>query len=422
MFKYINKKIFVSLEIGSCNLRSLVGEILPNNKLSILGVSITKTKGMDNGLIYNVDLFTKCIKKNISKVEFISKFKITSLFILISGNYISCIYEHGMILLKNNEVTKDDILKVIKIAKSIKLLNDNFILHTVPIEYIIDTNKGIKNPLGLSGIRMKVKVLLIICNSNIINNIRKIFLNLNIKIKKFIFSGLVTNYSLFTSNERESNVYLVDIGSNITTINFYHLNTLFYFKILPYAGNLITNDISYVLNLSKSESELIKINYGSLDISLFERNKNIEIFNFILKDNFSVNILEKTLFHVIKDRYLELLNLINKEILKLQNNYFHKDKFGNLYTIILVGGSSKIPGLLNYSKKIFDFNVRIGLLKKYIKNFFYIKDKNIFDSSFINIVGSLLYIKDIYLNKNNNKFIVNEKSFFLKKIWNWFFN
>ncbi len=422
MFKYINKKILVSLEIGSHNLKSLISEILPNNKLSILGIGVTKTKGIENGLISNVDLFSKCIKKVINKVELISKYKITSLFLLISGSYINCIYEYGMVLLKNNEVTQNDILKVIKVAKSIKLLNDCFILHTVPIEYIVDSNKGIKNPLGLSGIRMKVKVLLIICNSIIINNIKRIFLSLNIKIKKIIFSGLVANYSLFTLSEKESNVYLVDIGSNITTINFYHLNTLLYFKVLPYAGNLITNDISYVLNLSKSKSELIKVNYGCLDITLFKKNKNIEIFSFVSKENFSVNILEKTLFHVIQDRYLELLSLINKEILKLQNNYFYKYKFGNLYTIILIGGSSQIPGLLNYSKKIFNFNVRIGILKKYMRNYFCVKDKNIFNSSFSNIMGSLLYIKDTYINKKFNNLIVKEKYFFLKKIWNFFFN
>ncbi len=421
MFQYINKKILVSLEIGTYNLRSLVSEILPDNKLSILGISITKTKGIENGIISNVDLFTRCIKNVINKVECVSKFKITSLFLLISGNYIHCIYENGMVLLEGKEVTQNDILKVIKVAKSIILPNNYFILHTLPLEYILDSNKGIKNPLGLTGVRMKVKVLLIICNLIIINNIKKIFLNLNIRIKKIIFSGLVSNYSLFTNNEKESNVYLIDIGSNTTVISFYHLNTLFYFKIFPYAGNLITNDISYALNLSKSESELIKINYGCLDISLLKKNKDIEVLNMMLKNNFSKNILDKTLFHIIKDRYRELLNLINQEILKLQNNFFYEDKFSSLKNIILIGGSCEIPGLLNYSKKIFNHNVRIGIPQKYIKNFSYLKDKNIFISSFTNIVSSLLYIKDIYLNKNLPNFVSN-KTYFLKKMWNFFFN
>ncbi len=421
MFQYINKKILVSLEIGTYNLRALVGEILPNNELSILGIGITKTKGIENGIISNVELFTQCIKNVISKAECTSKFKITSLFLLISGTYFHCVYENGMILLEGKEVTQNDISKVIKVAKSVILPNNYFILHTVPVEYILDSNKGIKNPLGLSGIRMKVKVLLIICNLIIINNIKKIFWNLNIKIKKIIFSGLVSNYSLFTNHEKESNVYLVDIGSSATIISFYHLNTLFYFKIFPYAGNLVTNDISYALNLSKSESELIKINYGCLDISLLKKNKNIEIFDLMLKNNFSKNILDKTLFNLIKDRYTELLNLIHQEILKLQNNFFYEDKFSNLYNIILIGGSCEIPGLLDYSKKIFNYNVRIGIPKRYIKKFSYFKDKNIFVSSFSNIVSSLLYIKDIYLNKNLSNFVF-KKNFFLKKIWNFFFN
>ncbi len=422
MFRYINKKILVSLEIGSYNLRSLVSEILPNNKLSILGVGITKTRGIKDGKIYNINLFIECVKDVINQIELISKFKIKSLFLLVSGSYIHCVYESGMILLKGKEVTSNDIVNVINVAKSIKLSNNNFILHVVPIEYILDSNKGIKNPLGLSGLRMQVKVLLVICDKNIINNIKKVFFYLNIKIEKIIFSSLITNYSLLNDSEKESNIYIVDIGFNITTISFYHLNNLFYFKIFPYAGNLVTNDISYVLNLSKSESDFIKNNYGCLNKSLFKKKKKIEILNFILKNNFSEDILERTLFNVIKARYLELLYLINKEICKLHNNIFDKYKFSNLYNIIFIGGSSQIPGLLEYIKKIFNFNVRIGIPQKYFNNISYLlKDKNIFISSFSNIISSLIYIKDIYINKNLN-FISFKKKSFLYKMWNFFLN
>ncbi len=423
MFKYINKKLFISLEIGSYNLKSLISEILPNNKLSILGIGITKTKGMENGKIYNINLFIECIKNTINKIEIMSKIKIDSLFLVISGNYVNCIYEYGMILLKGKEVTKNDINKVIKVAKSVKLSNDYTILHVVPLEYTIDTNKGIRNPLGLSGLRMKVKVLLIICNNSLINSFIKIFFHLNIKIKKIIFSGLVSNYSLFTKEERESDVYIVDIGSSITTINFYHLNSLFYFKIFPYGGNLVTNDISYILNLSKLKSEFIKINYSSLDISLFNKNKDIKIFNFISKKYFYEGTLEKTLFNIIKYRYMEILYLINRKILKLRNKLSFNYKHSNFCNIILSGGFSQIPGLLKYAKKIFNFNVRIGIPKKNINNIsFLLKDKNIFISSFTNIISSLLYIKNIYLDKNVDNFLFPKKIFFLTKIWNFFFN
>ncbi len=423
MFKYINKKLFISLEIGSYNLKSLISEILPNNKLSILGIGITKTKGMENGKIYNINLFIECIKNTINKIEIMSKIKIDSLFLVISGNYVNCIYEYGMILLKGKEVTKNDINKVIKVAKSVKLSNDYTILHVVPLEYTIDTNKGIRNPLGLSGLRMKVKVLLIICNNSLINSFIKVFFHLNIKIKKIIFSGLVSNYSLFTKEERESDVYIVDIGSSITTINFYHLNSLFYFKIFPYGGNLVTNDISYILNLSKLKSEFIKINYSSLDISLFNKNKDIKIFNFISKKYFYEGTLEKTLFNIIKYRYMEILYLINRKILKLRNKLSFNYKHSNFCNIILSGGFSQIPGLLKYAKKIFNFNVRIGIPKKNINNIsFLLKDKNIFISSFTNIISSLLYIKNIYLDKNVDNFLFSKKIFFLTKIWNFFFN
>ncbi len=423
MFKYINKKILVSLEIGSYNLKSLISEILPNKKLSILGVSVSKTKGIKNGKIYNVSLFIKCIKNVINKIEILSKFKIKSLFLIISGNYIRYIYEYGIILLKGKEITKHDINKVIKIAKSIKLSDKYSILHVIPIEYVIDTHKGIKNPLGLSGKRMKVKVLLIICNKNIIDNFIKIFFYLNIKIVKIIFSGLVANYGLLNKEEKESNVYLIDIGSNLTTVSYYHLNTLFCFKIFPYGGNLVTNDISYLLNLSKLDSEFIKVNYGCLDIFLYNKKKNIKIFDFIIKNNFSEDFLEKTLFDIIKFRYMEILYLINKEILKLQNNFFINNKYHNLCNIILYGGFSEIPGLLDYAKKIFQFNVRIGTPKKCINNISYVlKDKNIFISSFSNIIGSLLYIKNIYLNNNLDNFLSPKKVFFMKRIWDFFFN
>ncbi len=423
MFKYINKKLFISLEIGDYNLKSLISEILPNNKLSILGIGVTKTKGIENGKICNINLFIKCVKNIINKIEIMSKIKINSLFLVISGNYVNCIYEYGMILLKGKEITNNDICKVIKVAKSVKLSNDYTVLHVVPLEYTVDSNKGIKNPLGLSGMRMKVKVLLIICNSILINNFIRVFLLLNIKIKKIIFSGLISNYSLLTKEEKKSDVYIVDIGSSITTINFYHLNSLSYFKIFPYGGNLVTNDISYILNLSKLKSEFIKINYSSLDISLFNKNKDVKIFNFISKKYFYEGTLEKTLFNIIKSRYIEILYLINKKIIKLRNKLSLNYKYSNFCNVILSGGFSQIPGLLKYAKKIFNFNVRIGIPKKNINNISYLlKDRNIFISSFANIISSLLYIKNIYLDKNVNNFFFPKKIFFLKKIWNFFFN
>ncbi len=419
MSQYV-RRILSNLEIGSFELKLLVSEILPDNTLTLLSINVIKTKGIKNGEIYSLNLLSQCILELVSKVEYLLNMVIHSLNISISNNSIRCVNEIGMVSLLNKKVTVYDIENVINMAKNIKLLKNNFLLHVVPQEYIIDNYEGIRNPLGLSGMRLQVKVLLIICDSYFIKNLRKVIRLSNLNVSKLYFSGIVSGYSVLSNGEKESGVCLVDIGFNNINISLYCYGILLYTLIIPYAGDIITNDISYEFNIPYLESEYIKVHYSYLSNLKLQNNIIIKIPNMSNISNvLFYDISRNKLLEVVKLRYLEFFDLIKINLLFLEKKIlkFHKNFFLNS-GIVFIGGGSLIYGLLSFAKKKFKFNVRIGNCLENFKSMSYIaKDIDISSPIFATVVGMLFYLKqnlilDLF---NNNKSNLN---FFIRLI-NW---
>ncbi|XBC44553.1 MAG: cell division protein FtsA [Buchnera aphidicola (Schlechtendalia peitan)] len=386
MIKESKRNLIVGLEIGTTKVITLVGEISIDSIVNVIGIGVCPSIGIDKGIINDLKSVIKCIKQSIHQAENMADCKISSVYLSISNKYINCQNEIGIVPISENEVTKEDINNVIHTAKCVRIQNEHHILHIIPQEYTIDKRVGIKNPIGLSGTRIKSKVHLITCHSETEKNVIKAVEACHLKVNRIIFSGLASSKAVLTQDECQMGVCIADIGSGTIDITMYTNGTLQHSCVIPYAGNTVTNDISYAFNIPFVQAETIKIQYGHAEICSEEKNyKQIEIPNV---NNKSIKTFKQTeLIQVIEPRYTELLNLINKKISNIQE---HLKKSQNHYKfragIVFTGGASKIHLLKKNAKKIFKIPIRIGIPNK-INSLV----NNIEAANYSTAVGLLLY-------------------------------
>ncbi|UAJ66190.1 cell division protein FtsA [Candidatus Schneideria nysicola] len=412
MIKRTEKKLVVGLEIGTSKIITLIGEILPDSMINIIGIGNCQSRGMEKGSITNLDLVVTCIQQAIDQAELMANCRISSLYLAISGKYIQYQNEIGMVPIVE-EVTLEDLENVVHIAKSVKVCDEHRILHVIPQEYSIDNQDGIKYPVGLSGVRMQAKVHIITCHNDMVKNVVKAVERCGITVDKLIFSGLASSYAVITEDERELGVCVVDIGGGTMDMTIYTAGALRHSKVIPYAGHTVTRDISYAFNIPILDAEFIKIQYGCAFRAMVNKEEQLEIPS--MGGRPTRNLQRQNLVEVIEARYSELLHLINDEILRLQdqlrkNGITHHLSAG----IILTGGASKIEGILNNAQKVFNNQVRIGYpinisdLTDYIKG-----------PCYSTAVGLLQYGKEIRFHGEKklekNPFF----SAFLRKIRNW---
>ncbi|QNS01930.1 MAG: cell division protein FtsA [Buchnera aphidicola (Pentalonia nigronervosa)] len=414
MIKSIEKKLIVGLEIGTTKVITLVGEILINDTIKVIGIGVCSSKGIEKGCINNLDEIVQCVQKSIKKAEITSNCQISSLCLSVSNQHVNCQNEIGMVPILKEEVTAYDLDNVIHTAKSVKLPHEHHILHVIPKDYSIDQQSGIKNPIGLSGIRMQVKVHLITCNKNITKNMIKAVEKCHVKVDQVIFSGLASSKAVLTEDECNLGVCMIDIGGGTVDFTTYIDGSIQDSQVIPYAGNAVTNDISYAFSTSFHNAEKIKIKYGAVTIPPLGTEKNVD---FSDMDDHLKNIFKQdALIEVIAARYIELMFLIKDRILYIQKKLHLEGKKCQLARgIVITGGGAKITCLAECAEKIFHRPVRIakplnisGLTE------------NIIETPYSTVIGLLHYRKDYYKNIKNEK---GKDSFFkdwIRYIHNWF--
>ena len=359
MMKEMYRKLVVGLEIGTAKVTVLVGEIFQDSTVNIIGIGICPSKGIDKGNVNDFESIIKCVQRAVREAELMANCQISSVYLALSGKYISCQNEIGIVPIIGDEVTQDDINNVVHTAKSVRVLDKHSILHVIPQEYAIDHQEGIKNPIGLSGIRIHAKVHLITYHNDMTKNFTKVVERCSLKVNELIFSGLASSIAVLTNDERELGVCIVDIGGGTMDIAIYINGYLRHTKVIPYAGNTVTNDIAYAFSTSLIDAEEIKIRYGCTVSSIIEKDDYIEIPS--VGGRPSRSLQRRLLAEVIEPRYVELLYLVNKEIIKLQSKLINKGIKHHLAAgIVLTGGASQIEGLITCAKNIFHTHVRIG--------------------------------------------------------------
>lgn len=354
-----NKKLLVGLEIGTIKVATLIGELLPDGIINIIGLGCCSSSGMDKGGVNNLESVIKCVENSIAQAELMSGCQISSVYLSLSGKHISCKNEIGMVPISEDEVTQSDVDNVVYIAKSVKVRDEHRILHVIPQDYSIDYQEGIKNPIGLSGVRMQAKVHLITCHNDMAKNIVKAVERCSLKVDQLIFSGLASSYAVLTDDERELGVCVVDLGGGTMDIAIYTDGALRYIKVIPYAGNSVTSDIAYAFGTPVSDAEIIKVRYGCALESLVSKSENIEVPSV---GGRPPRIVQRhMLAEIIEPRYIELMNLVNTEIVQLQSQLRQLNIKHHLAAgIVLTGGASLMDGLVACAQKVFHMQVRIA--------------------------------------------------------------
>jgi len=378
MSKAAERKLVVGLDIGTSKISVAVGEITPDNQLSIIGVGNQPALGMDKGGVNDLNLVIQAIQRAINEAELMADCQISSIYLGISGKHISCQNENGMVPINDKEVIQEDVDNVIHTARSVPISAERRMLHVLPQEFSIDVQDGIKSPIGMSGVRMEAKVHIVTCANDMAKNLVKCVERCDLTADQLIFSALASSYAVLTDDEKELGVCVVDMGAGTMDISVFTGGTLRHTAVIPVAGNQVTSDISKIFRTPLSHAEDIKVQYACALKQLVSMEESIDVPSVGGRPARSMS--RHTLSEVVEPRYQELFELIQEEI----RESGLEDQIAAGY--VLTGGTAKMEGVLEFAEEIFQMPVRIANplsiqgLKEYVN-----------DPSYATVVGLLHY-------------------------------
>lgn len=378
MSKITERNLVVGLDIGTSKISVAVGEITPDNQLSIVGVGNQPARGMDKGGVNDLNLVIQSIQRAINEAELMADCHISSIYLGISGKHISCQNENGMVPVNDKEVTQEDVDNVIHTARSVPLSAERRMLHVLPQEYSIDCQDGIKSPIGMSGVRMEAKVHIVTCANDMAKNLVKCVERCNLTADQLIFSALASSYSILTDDEKELGICVVDMGAGTMDISIFTGGALRHTAVIPVAGNQVSNDIAKIFRTPLSHAEDIKVQYACALKHLVSMEESIDVPS--VGGRPARTMSRHTLSEVVEPRYQELFELIQEEVREAGL----EDQIAAGY--VLTGGTAKMEGVEEFAEEVFQMPVRIASplpvqgLKEYVD-----------DPSYATVVGLLHY-------------------------------
>lgn len=378
MPKVNERNLVVGLDIGTSKISVAVGEITPDNKLSIVGVGNQPSRGMDKGGVNDLNLVIQSIQRAINEAELMADCRISSVYLGISGKHISCQNENGMVPINDKEVIQEDVDNVIHTARSVPISAERRMLHVLPQEYTIDCQEGIKSPIGMSGVRMEAKVHIVTCANDMAKNLVKCVERCDLSADQLIFSALASSYAVLTDDEKELGICVVDIGAGTMDIAVFTGGALRHTAVIPVAGNQVTSDIAKIFRTPLSHAEEIKVQYACALRQMVSMEENIEVPSVGGRPARSMS--RHTLAEVVEPRYQELFELIQEEL----RESGLQDQIAAGY--VLTGGTAKMEGVVEFAEEVFQMPVRIAEpsdilgLKEYVN-----------DPSYATVVGLLHY-------------------------------
>ncbi|MDG6253974.1 cell division protein FtsA [Glaesserella parasuis] len=359
MTKVAESRIRVGLEIGTHKIVAVVGEVLPDGVINVIGSGISQSKGVQGGGIVDLDAVTSAIQRAIEEAESISGYDIVCVTLALSGSHITAFNESGTVPLSGS-VRNEDLDNAIHIARSIKLPDELETLHIIPQEYRVDRLPATKNPLGLSGMRLQAQAHLIACHNDWLRNLKNAVERSKLKIDQIVFSGLASSYSVLTEDEKELGVCLIDIGGGTMDVLVYTDGALRFSKVIPFGGNNVTDYIAHVFTTSRQDAENIKVQYGrAIAPPTHFPEKKIEVAG--LGGRMPRTFTKSQLSNVTSQCYHDLLSVINQELSQLRNELYQKGIKQELIAgIVLTGGGSQIEDIVECAKSVFGSQVRVG--------------------------------------------------------------
>ena len=352
MAKKLEKNIITGLDIGTSKVVALVGEIASDGTIEIIGIGRHPSRGLKRGVVVDIEATVNSIQRAVQEAELMAGCEVHTVYAGIAGSHIRSLNSHGIVAIREQEVTKVDVDRVIDAAKAVAIPADQKILHVLPQEFIIDNQGAIREPAGMAGVRLEARVHIVTGAVSAAQNIAKCIRRCGLEVNDIILEQLASSHAVLTDDEKELGVCLIDIGGGTTDIIVFAEGAIQYTAVIPIAGDQVTNDIAMALRTPTKAAEAIKIEHAVALAGLANSNDMIEVSS--MNDRPGRKISARALADVVSARYDELFSLVRNELRR--SGFEQRIAAG----IVMTGGGSRVRGAIELAEICFEMPVRYG--------------------------------------------------------------
>jgi cell division protein FtsA len=348
-----DKNLIVGLDIGTSKIVAIVAEVTDEGALNIIGMGTQPSRGLKKGVVVNIEATMESIQRVIEEAELMADCRITEVYTGIAGSHIRSLNSSGMVAIKEKEVTQADVDRVVETAKAVAIPNDQQVLHILPQEFIIDGQEDVHDPLGMSGVRLEVKVHIVTGAVSAVENLTKCVRRCGLEVRDVILQPLASAKAVLNDDEKDLGVCLMDIGGGTTDIAVFAGGAIRHTAVIPIAGDQVTNDIAMTLRTPTKEADELKVRFGCALRQLADPNDIIEVPG--VGDRGPRKLSRAMLAEVIEPRIEELYSLV---VTELQRSGFEELLSSG---IVLTGGSALLQGITELGEEVFHLPVRVGI-------------------------------------------------------------
>jgi len=346
------KELIVGLDIGTSKVVAIVGEVQDDGELEVIGFGSHPSRGLKRGVVVNIEATVNSIQRAVEEAELMAGCEIQSVYTGIAGSHVRSLNSHGIVAIRDSEVSTSDVDRVIDAARAVAIPADQKILHILPQEFIIDNQGGIREPVGMSGVRLEAKVHMVTGAESAAQNIVKCVQRCGLEVEDVVLEQLASSYSVLMDDEKELGSCIVDIGGGTTDIAVFLGGAIQHTAVIPIAGDQVTNDIAVSMRTPTQYAEEIKIKYACALSQLANADETIEVPS--VGDRPPRRLARQTLAEIVEPRYEELFGLVRDEL--------RRSGFEELIAagVVITGGSAKMEGAVELAEEVFHIPVRLG--------------------------------------------------------------
>lgn len=352
MAKKLEKSIITGLDIGTSKVVAFISEVGLDGSLEVIGIGRHPSRGLKRGVVVDIEATVNSIQKAVQEAELMAGCEVRTVYTGIAGSHIRSLNSHGIVAIRDKEVSHSDIERVIDAAKAVAIPADQKILHVLPQEFMIDNQGSIREPVGMAGIRLEAKVHIVTGSVSAAQNITKCVRRCGLEVQDVILEQLASSHAVLTDDEKSLGVCLVDIGGGTTDIAVFSSGAIQHTAVVPIAGDQVTNDIAMALRTPTKSAEAIKLSYGCAASELANPTHMVDVLS--INNRSGRKISSKALADVISARYEELFSFVQNELRR--SGFEHRIPAG----IVLTGGASSVHGAIDLAEQVFGMPVRYG--------------------------------------------------------------
>ncbi len=353
MSRKMDRNLIVGLDVGTSKCVAIVGEVTEEGALEVIGIGSSPSRGLKKGVVVNIESTVRSIQRAIEEAELMAGCEINTVYTGIAGSHVRSLNSHGIVAIRDKEVSAGDVDRVIDAARAVAIPADQKILHILPQEFVIDHQGGIREPIGMSGVRLEAKVHIVTGANSAAQNIVKCVQRCGLQVEDIVLEQLASSFAVLAEDEKDLGICLADVGGGTSDIAVFAGGAIQHTAVIPIAGNQVTNDIAISMRTPTQYAEEIKIKYACALSQLANPDETIEVPS--VGERPPRRLARQTLAEIVEPRYEELFRLIQEEV--------RRSGFEELIAagVVLTGGSSKMEGAVELAEEVFHMPVRLGV-------------------------------------------------------------